>query len=113
MKIYRSKQQKEGGKDDSQDIDDDNVSTTSSTKNNIKLLSDETKITCERGICYHKSYKSRHLDSKAHLKRLKKKQEPHRKIIKINDKNDKLNYIKTTSEKIKILMVKLLCYIQN
>jgi len=74
MKEYRAKQQKEEKNDDSEDIDDDNVSTTSSTNNNIKLLSDETKITCECGICYHKSYKSRHLKSKAHLEGLEKMQ---------------------------------------
>ena len=74
MKEYRAKQQKEEKNDDSEDIDDDNVSTTSSTNNNniIKLLSDETKISCECGICYHKSYKSRRLKSKAHFEGLGK-----------------------------------------
>ena len=57
MKEFRAKQQKEETNDDSEDVDDDNVRTTSSTNNNIKLLSNETKITCECGICYHKSYK--------------------------------------------------------
>ncbi len=64
MKEYRAKH--------SEDIDDDNVRITSSSNNNIKLLSNETKITCECGICYHKSYKSRHLKSKAHLEGLEK-----------------------------------------
>jgi hypothetical protein len=76
MKECRAKQRKEEKNDDWEDIDDDNVSTTSSSNNNIKLLSNETKITCECGICYHKSYKSRHLNSKVHLEGLKKKQEP-------------------------------------
>ena len=73
MKEYRAKQQKEEKNDDSEDVDDDNVSTTSSTNNN-KILSDDNKIACECGICYHKSYKSRHLNSKAHLEGLEKMQ---------------------------------------
>jgi hypothetical protein len=46
------------------DVDDNDVSTTSSTNNNINLLSDETEIACECGICYQKSYKSRHLNAR-------------------------------------------------
>jgi hypothetical protein len=96
-----------------EDIDDDYVSTTSSTNNNNKLLSDETKITCECGICYHKSHKIRHLNSKAHLEELKKKQEPQGEEIEIDDKNDKLKINQNYMRKFKILMVKLLCYIQK
>ena len=100
MKEYRSKQQKEEKNDDSEDVDDDNVSTTSSTYNN-KILSDDNKITCECGICYHKSYKSRHLNSKAHLEGFKKKQEPQEEEIEINDENDKLKIHKNYVRKIK------------
>ncbi len=71
MKEYRAKQQKEEEKWWFR-----RYSSSSNNNNNIKLLSNETKITCECGICYHKSYKSRHLNSKAHLEGLNKKQEP-------------------------------------
>ncbi len=67
MKEHRAKQEEEEENDDSEDFDDNNVGTTSSTNNCIKLLSDETQITCEWEFCYHKSYKTRHLQSKAHL----------------------------------------------
>ena len=99
MKEYRAKQQKEEENDDSEDVDDDNVSTTSSTNNN-KILSDDNKITCECGICYHKSYKLRHLNSKAHLEGLKKKQEPQEETFEIDDKNDKLKLHKNYVRKI-------------
>jgi hypothetical protein len=51
------------------------------------LLSDNDKITGECGICFHKSYTSRHLNSKAHLEGLKKKQEPQEELeeTKIDD----------------------------
>jgi len=102
MKEYRAKQKEEEIKEEeSEDVDDDNVSTTSSTNNNIKMLTDETKITCECGICYHKSYKTRHLKSKAHLEGLQKKQEA-QEDIEIDDKNDKLrvhkNYVRKISD---------------
>ncbi len=99
MKEYRAKQQKEEKNDDSEDVDDDNVSTTSSTSNN-KLLSDDNKITCECGICYHKWYKTRHLNSKAHLEGLRKKQQPQEEEIEIDGENEKLKIHKNYVSKI-------------
>ena len=48
-------------------IDDDNISTTSSNNNN-KMRNEDNMITCECGLCYHKSYKPRHLKAKYILK---------------------------------------------
>jgi hypothetical protein len=112
MKEYRAKQQKEEKTEESEDVDDDNVSTTSSTNNN-KILSDDNKITCECGICYHKSYKSRYLNSKAHLEGFKKKQEPQEEEIEINDENDKLKIHKNYVRKIQDIDNKQLCYTQK
>lgn len=98
MKEYRAKQQKEKNEEEEEDenIDDDNVSTTSSNNNN-KLRNEDNMITCECGMCYHKSYKSRHLNSKTHIKGLEDKKEQEEQI-QIDDKNDKLkihkNYLK-------------------
>jgi hypothetical protein len=102
MKEYRAKQkeyrakQNEEENDESEDIDDDNVSTTSSTNNNIKVLSNETIITCECGVCYQKSYKSRHFNGKAHLEGLKKKQEPQEEEFEFDKNNNKLRKHKIT-----------------
>jgi hypothetical protein len=64
------------------------------------LLSGDNKITCACGICYHKSCKARHLNSKAHLEALQKKQEPQEEEIEINDENDKLKIHKNYVRKI-------------
>ena len=40
-------------------------------------------IYCECGMCFHKSYKTRHLKSKVHIEGLKKKEEEV-KTIEIN-----------------------------
>ncbi len=65
------------------------------------MLSDDNKIICECGICYQMSYKTRHLNSKAHLEGLKKKQGPQEEQIEINDENDKLKIHKNYVRKIK------------
>ena len=89
MKEYRAKQQKEKNEEEEEDenIDDDNVSTTSSNNNN-KLRNEDNVITCECGLCYHKSYKSRHLKSKVHLKGLEDKGKNEQKEVikmKVNE----------------------------
>lgn len=89
MKEYRAKQQKEKNEEEEEDenIDDDNVSTTSSNNNN-KMRNEDNMITCECGLCYHKSYKSRHLKSKVHLKGLEEKEENQKKEVikmKVNE----------------------------
>lgn len=95
MKEYRAKQQKEKKEEEEEDenIDDDNVSTTSSNNNN-KLRNEDNMITCECGMCYHKSYKSRHLTSKTHIKGLEDKEKNEQKEVmkmKIKEEGELLN----------------------
>ena len=92
MKEYRAKQQKEKVEDEEEDenIDDDNVSTTSSNNNN-KMRNEENMITCECGLCYHQSYKSRHLKSKTHIKGLEDKGKNEQKeVMKMRVKEGEL-----------------------
>ena len=91
MKEYRAKQQKEKvEEEEDENIDDDNVSTTSSNNNN-KMRNEENMITCECGMCYHKSYKSRHLTSKTHIKGLEDKEKNEQKEeIKMKIKEEEI-----------------------
>ena len=91
MKEYRAKQQKEKNEEEEDDnIDDDNVSTTSSNNNN-KLRNEDNMITCECGLCYHQSYKSRHLKSKTHIKGLEDKEKNEQKEeIKMKIKEEEI-----------------------
>ena len=92
MKEYRAKQQKEKVEEEEEDenIDDDNVSTTSSNNNN-KMRNEENMITCECGLCYHQSYKSRHLKSKTHIKGLEDKGKNEQKeVMKMRVKEGEL-----------------------
>lgn len=93
MKEYREKQQKEKNEEEEDNIDDDNVSTTSSNNNN-KMRNEDNMITCECGMCYHKSYKSRHLKSKTHIKGLKDKEKNEQKEVmkkRIKEEDELLN----------------------
>jgi hypothetical protein len=47
-------------------------------------------------MCYHKSYKTKYLNGKAHLERLQKKQEHKEEESEINNENDKLKIHKIT-----------------
>ena len=89
MKEYRAKQQKEKVEEEEEEenIDDDNISTTSSNNNN-KMRNEDNMITCECGLCYHKSYKSRHLKSKVHIQGLEDKEKNEQKEVikmKVNE----------------------------
>ena len=72
MKEYRAKKEKVE-EEEEENIDDDNISTTSSNNNNNKMRNEDNMITCECGLCYHESYKSRHLKSKVHIQGLEDK----------------------------------------
>ena len=90
MKEYRAKQQKEKVEEEEEENDDDNVSTTSSNNNN-KMRNEENMITCECGLCYHQSYKSRHLKSKTHIKGLEDKGKNEQKeVMKMRVKEGEL-----------------------
>ena len=43
------------------------------------MRNEENIITCECGLCYYKSYKSRHLTSKTHIKGLEDKEKMNKK----------------------------------
>ncbi len=49
-------------------MDDDKVSTTASNNNHNKMSNEESMTHCDCDLCYHKSYKTRHLNSKKILK---------------------------------------------
>ena len=86
MKEYRAKKEKVEEEEDD-NIDDDNISTTSSNNNN-KMRNEDNMITCECGLCYHKSYKSRHLKSKVHIQGLEDKEKNEQKEVikmKVNE----------------------------
>ncbi len=51
-----------------------------------------TKTTCEYGICYHKSYKSRHLKSKVHLEGLEKMKTKEVEVKKLKEDEQLENY---------------------
>jgi hypothetical protein len=65
------------------------------------MRNEDNMITCECGLCYHKSYKSRHLKSKTHIKGLEDKKEQEQQI-EIDDKNDKFkihkNYVRSIKD---------------
>ncbi len=64
------------------------------------------KITCECGICYHKSCKTRHLKSKAHLEELDKMKN---KEVVVKKKNEE-ELLENNKYKEAILFVNSITY---